>query len=41
MTQGYVTPGWAWRHHRKWFRALVETDSRGPHPGPTVDKSRK
>ena len=20
MTRGYVTPGWAWRHHRKWFR---------------------
>lgn len=19
MTQGYVTPGWAWRHHRKWL----------------------
>ena len=23
MTQGYVTPGWAWRHHRKWFLALA------------------
>ena len=23
MTQGYVTPGWAWRHHRKWLRSLV------------------
>ena len=23
MTQGYVTPGWAWRHHRKWLRELV------------------
>jgi len=32
MTQGYVTPGWAWRHHRKWFRRLVETGSQGPHP---------
>jgi formate dehydrogenase subunit gamma len=32
MTQGYVTPGWAWRHHRKWFRALVATGSRGPRP---------
>jgi formate dehydrogenase subunit gamma len=19
MTRGYVTPGWAWRHHRKWL----------------------
>jgi formate dehydrogenase subunit gamma len=41
MTQGYVTPGWAWRHHRKWFRALVETDSRGPHPRTTTDKSHE
>jgi formate dehydrogenase subunit gamma len=32
MTQGYVTPGWAYRHHRKWFRHLVETGSRGPAP---------
>ena len=32
MTQGYVTPGWAWRHHRKWFRRLAETGSQGPHP---------
>jgi formate dehydrogenase subunit gamma len=35
MTHGYVTPGWAWRHHRKWFRALVATDSPGPRPNPT------
>ena len=32
MTQGYVTPGWAWRHHRKWLRSLVATGSRGPRP---------
>ena len=32
MTQGYVTPGWAWRHHRKWVRSLVATGSRGPRP---------
>jgi formate dehydrogenase subunit gamma len=32
MTQGYVTPGWAWRHHRKWLRSLVATDSPGPRP---------
>ena len=24
MTQGYVTPGWAWRHHRKWLRGLAD-----------------
>ncbi|WNL44205.1 formate dehydrogenase subunit gamma [Dyella sp. BiH032] len=23
MTQGYVTPGWAWRHHRKWLLELA------------------
>lgn len=23
MTKGYVTGGWAWRHHRKWLRDLV------------------
>ncbi len=32
MTRGYVTPGWAWRHHRKWFRDLVTTGSTGPRP---------
>ena len=23
MIKGSVTAGWAWRHHRKWFRQLV------------------
>jgi formate dehydrogenase subunit gamma len=32
MTQGYVTPGWAWRHHRKWLRSLAATNSPGPRP---------
>jgi formate dehydrogenase subunit gamma len=32
MTQGYVTPGWAWRHHRKWLRRLAATGSAGPRP---------
>jgi formate dehydrogenase subunit gamma len=32
MTRGYVTPGWAWRHHRKWLRSLAETHSAGPTP---------
>lgn len=32
MTQGWVTPGWAWRHHRKWLRQLVATGSMGPRP---------
>lgn len=25
MTQGYVTPGWAWRHHRKWLKELASS----------------
>jgi formate dehydrogenase subunit gamma len=32
MTQGHVTPGWAWRHHRKWLRSLAATNSPGPRP---------
>jgi formate dehydrogenase subunit gamma len=32
MTRGYVTPGWAWRHHRKWLRSLAATHSVGPRP---------
>ncbi len=23
MIRGWVTAGWAWRHHRRWFRALT------------------
>jgi formate dehydrogenase subunit gamma len=34
MTQGYVTPGWAWHHHRKWFWRLASSQ-----PGdPVIDK---
>jgi formate dehydrogenase subunit gamma len=22
MTRGVVTPGWAWKHHRAWFREV-------------------
>ncbi|MET0219705.1 MAG: formate dehydrogenase subunit gamma [Tardiphaga sp.] len=32
MLHGWVTPGWAYRHHRKWLRRLVEAGSRGPVP---------
>jgi formate dehydrogenase subunit gamma len=29
MTRGTVTPGWAWKHHRAWFREITHaTDSR-------------
>jgi formate dehydrogenase subunit gamma len=38
MTQGYVTPGWAFRHHRRWFRSLAATGSRGPTPHPTKER---
>jgi formate dehydrogenase subunit gamma len=27
MTRGWVTPGWAWKHHRAWFREV----SKGIH----------
>ena len=27
MTRGWVTPGWAWKHHRAWFRDV----SKGMH----------
>jgi formate dehydrogenase subunit gamma len=39
MMHGWVTPGWAYRHHRKWFRRLVDTDSRGPLPN--TDATRR
>jgi formate dehydrogenase subunit gamma len=39
MTQGWVTPGWAWRHHRKWLRGLVAAGSRGPGPWRTRGNS--
>ena len=24
MTKGSVSGGWAWRHHRKWLRQMVQ-----------------
>jgi len=27
MTRGWVSPGWAWKHHRAWFREV----SKGMH----------
>ena len=29
MTRGTVTGGWAWRHHRKWLRALARDHQAG------------
>jgi len=34
MTRGYVTGGWAFRHHRKWLRELVA--GRRSRPSPRV-----
>lgn len=28
MTRGTVTPGWAWKHHRAWFRQVRGVPSR-------------
>lgn len=41
MMHGWVTPGWAYRHHRKWFRRLVETGSHGPVPNADAPSMRK
>ncbi|HLR78816.1 MAG TPA: formate dehydrogenase subunit gamma [Burkholderiaceae bacterium] len=32
MTRGTVTPGWAWKHHRQWWRSL-----RGERRHTTID----
>jgi formate dehydrogenase subunit gamma len=31
MTRGTVTPGWAWKHHRAWYRELI-TDAARSRP---------
>lgn len=41
MMHGWVTPGWAYRHHRKWFRQLAATGSRGPRPNADATSLRK
>lgn len=33
MTRGTVTPGWAWKHHRAWFREIV-THATSSRPRP-------
>lgn len=32
MTRGKVTPGWAWKHHRAWFREIM-TRAANSRPG--------
>jgi formate dehydrogenase subunit gamma len=34
MTSGKVTGGWAWRHHRKWLRELVDKSAGRSARGP-------
>jgi formate dehydrogenase subunit gamma len=34
MTRGTVTPGWAWKHHRAWFREIM---SRAANSRPRPD----
>jgi formate dehydrogenase subunit gamma len=34
MTRGWVTPGWAWKHHRAWYRDIVNYATR---PRPRTD----
>jgi len=30
MTRGTVTPGWAWKHHRGWFREMTHAANSRP-----------
>jgi len=32
MTRGTVTPGWAWKHHRAWFRESSHAAHSRPRP---------
>jgi formate dehydrogenase subunit gamma len=32
MTRGTVTPGWAWKHHRAWFRELMTHNAESSRP---------
>jgi formate dehydrogenase subunit gamma len=27
MTRGWVSPGWAWKHHRAWFREVTRSSA--------------
>ena len=36
MVRGFVTSGWAWRHHRKWLKELVSSGAKDHNsPGAT------
>lgn len=32
MTRGTVSPGWAWKHHRAWFREVTHAARSRPKP---------
>ncbi len=32
ITRGTVTPGWAWKHHRAWFREKLHATNSRPRP---------
>ena len=32
MTRGTVTPGWAWKHHRAWFREKMHATNTRTRP---------
>jgi formate dehydrogenase subunit gamma len=32
MTRGTVTPGWAWKHHRAWFREMTHAANSRTRP---------
>ncbi|TLY76997.1 MAG: formate dehydrogenase cytochrome b556 subunit [Gammaproteobacteria bacterium] len=32
MTRGTVSPGWAWKHHRAWFREVINAARSRPGP---------
>jgi formate dehydrogenase subunit gamma len=34
MTRGTVTPGWAWKHHRAWFRETIGHNAASSRPNP-------
>jgi hypothetical protein len=31
MFKGTVTPGWAWKHHRHWFREKISKKGASVH----------
>jgi formate dehydrogenase subunit gamma len=32
MTRGTVTPGWAWKHHRAWYREMIHAANTRSRP---------